>query len=399
MSRQGGRRRTPGTRGQSTTNMHSVQKGSYANGTMVYRDRELWAVSSVGLNNLIFAPGNSGLARLDQFGLMFELWRLKRATLRYATAVGTTTAGAIYIGIDFDPDDLPSTLAGVQALTPLARIPVWEEGSVGILTSRVNKARWMYTSQLANHPGLQLGFAACIWNTGVSSVGEFWLDYEIEFAGPAVSQTLVRARSELAMQPLSWLTNPSTSTTFANIAVPSLGGVTTSGVSDAAGYANTIISALPTIPIGAAGWFGVGTALVRSLIPLTQGTLYDLSLVLTTVWETSNVAYAARMNGDDHSNPTQIPYLSVYGADTTNVPLNIISFNTEDANSTAAGINTTNHSCTLRFTPLADVAGSTYDVRVPVYTTFSDTTENIGTLAFLSWMIASVGASPRSTIS
>jgi len=230
------------------------------------------------LNTLVFNPGAAGLARLDQLGQMFELWRLKRATLRYATAVGTVAVGAVYIGIDFDPDDLPTTLQGVQALTPLARIPVWEEGSVGIQVNRVNKATWMYTSATANHPGLQKGFAACIWNTGPMAAGEMWLDYEIELTGAAANQSLSRGNEQLSTLPMQ-LTRADGAYTLQQFVVHAVNNVGVTGLNGA--VTPLIFDSSFGQSAGSGDVPRVGYSLMAGIWPLIPGLIYDLLVQVT----------------------------------------------------------------------------------------------------------------------
>jgi len=396
------KRRTPGTRGQGTTNMHSVQKGSYANGTMVYRDRELWGVAASGLLTLSFSPGQSGLARLDQFGKMFELWRLKRATLRYATAVGTTTAGAVYIGLDFDPDDLPTTLQGVQALTPLARIPVWEEGSVGVLTDRVNKAKWMYTTNGASHPGLQFGFAASIWNTGVASAGEFWLDYEIELAGAAANQSLARSMTYTNSQTVQFITEPTGPTSLIRYGSSLAPGLFVPGPIDLASANGALISVLTSILPPLAGMSAdtstPGYAMLRGIGPLFKGVIYDLVVAASALFESGTPGFQFLIANFTMPDATlAAPALTIYGTDVLALPgIDRIARNQSPDSTTASGFPISTATYDSRFIPDRDWSDGSWNLRVPLYAFGTATGTNTAVVATIAAFIASVGATPRS---
>jgi hypothetical protein len=122
---------------------------------------------------------------------MFDLYQLKSCSIRYLPAVGTTVAGTIIGGIDYDPTDLPSTQAGVQALSNVLRNPVWDSSASRVDVSRAQKARNMFTANSGgSHPDLQKAFALCLWNSGPDSCGQIYVDYVIDFSSPASSQTV-----------------------------------------------------------------------------------------------------------------------------------------------------------------------------------------------------------------
>jgi hypothetical protein len=365
---------------------------------MVYRDRELWGVAASGLLTLKFSPGDSGLARLDQFGKMFELWRLRRATLRYATAVGTTTAGAVYIGLDFDPDDLPTTLQGVQALTPLARIPCWEEGSVGVLTDRVNKAKWMYTSQQANHEGLQFGFAASIWNTGPAAAGEFWLDYEVELAGAASNQSLVNSISYMNTQSVQYLAKNSAASGLINwSAVPGfyIPGVTDSAIGVVTSV-NALTSILPSLA-GLSGTFTAGYAMLRGIGALRKGVIYDLMVAGSGLFgDTETTGYALSIyNSTRPAEADSSPALTQYGTDTAPLTgITTIDTNEGPINTTTSGYPISATTYNRRFTSDRDYSDGAWNIRIPLYN--SGPGANVSSTATLTATINSVGSNPRS---
>ena len=150
------------------------------------------AVGSL-LLSLLFCPGRSGLTRLDQFGRMFDLYKVKRLVFKYRTSVGSTTAGKVLMGVDYDPKDLPTSGAGVEVLQPRARTPVWQNVVLNADVSKCQKARWMYCTSSDRDPApgsvddsMATACALVIDAAGPldTELGEIWVGYDIEFSGP-----------------------------------------------------------------------------------------------------------------------------------------------------------------------------------------------------------------------
>jgi len=127
----------------STVVRNSKVNGTFSNGSLIVRGNETWGLitsTASSIQNFIFSPGASTgtLPRLDVFAQLYELWRLRRATLRYATSSGSNVNGAVYLGIDFDASDLSTTVAQVQSLDPRIRVSVWENGLLPVPIDKVN---------------------------------------------------------------------------------------------------------------------------------------------------------------------------------------------------------------------------------------------------------------------
>lgn len=145
-------------------------------------------------NSGIFWPGKSGLTRLDQYGAMFEQYRVEKCIVKYRTSSGTTSSGAILLGIDYEASDLPATLHALQVAQPLLRVPVWQSGELLPQLSKLNKAKWMFTAggTVNNTPGYTAAFAAvasapAVAAPTIASYGDVWCEYQVRFTGPTAS--------------------------------------------------------------------------------------------------------------------------------------------------------------------------------------------------------------------
>lgn len=169
----------------------------------------------VATNRINFWPGKSGLTRLDQFGRMYDQYRVRKLVVKYLTASGTVTSGSTITGIDYDASDYPGTLGALQVNQPKLRVPVWESGSMRLDIDRLNKSRWMFTSAgiATSTPGFT---SACAVTSSAPasdteiSYGEVWVDYEVVFTGPSLSNASGQFAANSSAG--SWNTNESTGT-------------------------------------------------------------------------------------------------------------------------------------------------------------------------------------------
>jgi hypothetical protein len=158
-------------------------------GTLSVRQKEFWGPSAEKdvVHVLNFSPGSSGLLSLDQQAQIYELWRVKKLALTFRTATGSTQSGTVYAGVDFDSTDIPTTAQGIARLTPGFQTAVWKDGRFEIPVDRVNRQKWMLTS--SGITPVDSGFSL-VWLSTLDNAGEFYLDYEIEFSGPAPNTTI-----------------------------------------------------------------------------------------------------------------------------------------------------------------------------------------------------------------
>jgi len=172
----------------STPQRGNFTSGRLMNGTLIVSGEETWGPLLATANTVFtFSPGSSGLPRLDFLASGYELWRLRKCRVKYLPQVATSQGGAIYVGIDFDPYDIDTSVQAIQQLNPRIRVVAWQPGFIDVPINRVNKSGnsgWMYTSPTAGHDDLQKGFAVVISNSSGVVSGEIIVEWSIEFAGP-----------------------------------------------------------------------------------------------------------------------------------------------------------------------------------------------------------------------
>jgi hypothetical protein len=176
-----------------------------SNGATRIRYEEKWSDVTVPAGatqlvlKLLFSPGASGLPRCDQYGAMFDQYRVKRFVPKFRTSSGTVTNGSILMALDYDVRDLPDA-AYIEVLSPRARTALWQNCEIPhskAVIDRIMKAKWLYTSSSSQDPtpgtsgdAMQTGVALVVLCTAAAGVaaGEIWLDYELEFVGPQPSR-------------------------------------------------------------------------------------------------------------------------------------------------------------------------------------------------------------------
>jgi hypothetical protein len=130
-----------------------------------------------------FQPGASTLARLDQFGGLYEQWCLKRCVYKFTPTVGTNQDGSYVAAIDLDAADFPGSRTGIYAVTPRVAKPVWGISSLSVNPSRAMKSRWHMTahSGAARSPGFQASHSLIIASDKPLIIE---VTYEVEMANP-----------------------------------------------------------------------------------------------------------------------------------------------------------------------------------------------------------------------
>jgi hypothetical protein len=103
----------------------------------------------------------------------------------YKPAVGTTQAGVVHFGIDFDRLRSPVTDEGVLSLQPNASVPVWKDHAIVVPPNRMMRQNWLYTNTAGTRN--ESAFSLFYISTGVTNAGEFWVEYDVTFMSPRLS--------------------------------------------------------------------------------------------------------------------------------------------------------------------------------------------------------------------
>merc|ERR1712176_1482764 len=67
-------------------------------------------------NAIMIAPGASGMARLDHYARLYDLYRIKALRARFLPSYGNTYGGFVQMGIDYGPYSSCKTVQDVQVL-------------------------------------------------------------------------------------------------------------------------------------------------------------------------------------------------------------------------------------------------------------------------------------------
>jgi hypothetical protein len=151
---------------------------------------ELWRGDlPVGVTNLTFRPGSSGLAKLDDFARNWDQFKLKSCAVDYKTSTGTVTNGHFYMGVDYSASDVANATADVTSLENKADGPVWENQHLAIDIRKAMTKSIMYTNQGdADNTPFVLSLS-----TEVAKSGVIWCHYSVQFDSPKRDTTSVVA--------------------------------------------------------------------------------------------------------------------------------------------------------------------------------------------------------------
>jgi len=169
------------------------------NGTLIVTNEEPFLVLTGNGQEATFNPGSSGMTMLDNIAAQYDQYKIRSCSMEYVTGVGTTTAGGLVMGIDYNPQsDLPSdnSYSAVSILEPKYVGAVWSCGRMAVEVARAMKGNtWRFTTN-TGPSGSAFVLRANIDTTG-SSFGKVWCKYSVEFCSPKTvgTSTLLTAPS------------------------------------------------------------------------------------------------------------------------------------------------------------------------------------------------------------
>lgn len=130
-------------------------------------------------------PGVSGLTRLDQFGALFEQWRLDKWIVKVRPKVGTTIGGSYIVGVFYESKLTPTTKQEVSVLSPKIMGAVWQPGTLSVPPSLAQKQKWLYThGSGVDEADSVAGQIVVAVDGSTESKVDLWVSYEITFMGP-----------------------------------------------------------------------------------------------------------------------------------------------------------------------------------------------------------------------
>jgi len=157
---------------------------------------DFWGPISTGLNVFKFRPGDSGIDFLDQFSIHFSQYRIaKNLSIKYTSAVSTTSNGQVSIGIDYHGKGQVSTLLDVQSLAGARTTNVYKEVITSADALTAMKSHWHTIHQPGSRDEtLQTAFTLYVFVYGYTTpnsaptstpeIGQIQVTYDVVFSGP-----------------------------------------------------------------------------------------------------------------------------------------------------------------------------------------------------------------------
>lgn len=119
----------------------------------------------------------------------FQRFRFERVALSWRPAVGTTFAGMVTYGVQWDCGTAPDTRAKVQTYTPAMDHPIWQSTDARPMVlppSQLHSRQWFATSG-STDPIDKAPAAISIAASKVEKailLGELWIEYDVILEGP-----------------------------------------------------------------------------------------------------------------------------------------------------------------------------------------------------------------------
>lgn len=110
------------------------------------------------------------------------------ARVYFKPAVGTTFAGSLVIGVDWNPAATDAARDTVQACSPVTESPAWQPSQLVLPTQRLQSRRYYFmVSAVAQDtsPAAVLYNLKCTASTAQTFVGDIWIDYKVSLLSPS----------------------------------------------------------------------------------------------------------------------------------------------------------------------------------------------------------------------
>jgi hypothetical protein len=174
------------------------------NGDILIKHREYIrdVIGSIDFVAAKFAvnPGLPGVFPwLSTLSNSYESYLFERLEFRFETSSPTTLPGAVILAIDYDPSDTPP-IDKTQALAyrNSVRSPTWSSSDHRSLKEDLNKRKTYFVRRGTNPAGTSVAsydvgslFVCTKGQTGVSVIGELYVDYTVRLMTPQLSNPAV----------------------------------------------------------------------------------------------------------------------------------------------------------------------------------------------------------------
>lgn len=117
---------------------------------------------------------------LDQQSKVWQQYTVRSAVLKYKTSAAVTTAGHIYAGVDYDTQNLSTSLQDVAALSPVCDGPIWENLEMAIDPRLAMTKPIMSTN---NEDSDDTAFCLSVYSTA-DTASVLWCKYIVDFTSP-----------------------------------------------------------------------------------------------------------------------------------------------------------------------------------------------------------------------
>lgn len=179
--------------------LHSGAVPRPRKGTVFNRLESLGAIvgTTTGFSLAGSFPVNPGLPGtfpwLSGPAVAFNLYRFRSLKIRYMNSTNTTNTGVVVIAYNPDPNDpAPTNLAQIENFDIRVRVSTWKDDWVEVPREELSRLpKYLVRNSIV--PGeiatYDVGsiYVVCSGNaSSVNTVGELWLEYEIELFSPIV---------------------------------------------------------------------------------------------------------------------------------------------------------------------------------------------------------------------
>jgi hypothetical protein len=168
-----------------------------ASGSIRIRHKELWSDVSSKPNagesvwTYCFHPGKKLSPFINSLSKLFDRFQVHACAVEWYPSVGTTTAGSVTLGVDWDLKSTVTERKQVVVLNPNLRLPVYQPGNLIIPSNLLMARKYLQVQESLDESDDNCPFRLCVGlshdkTADAKSLGEVWVTYDLTLQGPRV---------------------------------------------------------------------------------------------------------------------------------------------------------------------------------------------------------------------
>lgn len=163
--------------------MVGKSKGIPPTGTIRIRRRELFISAMKKDVGQVWLLSATNFPWLKNLAASFDRIKWHSCLLIWRSAVATSTAGQIMMGVDWDSNTKALDATKMSTLTPLYEAPVWQSGNLRLPSSRLMTRKEYFIRKNTATDDADTGPGFLCFLSSAENAGHLWVEYDVTLFG------------------------------------------------------------------------------------------------------------------------------------------------------------------------------------------------------------------------